>query len=468
MRWVDRFIGLLSTVVLARLLVPEDFGLVAMAALVLGLVDILLDLGVNVALIRNPSPEQADYDSAWTLRMLQMGVAAAVVVLAAPFAADYFREPRVAEVLRWLALSLLIGAAENIGIVTFQKEMRFGLDFRFMFVKRVFGFLVTVAAAWHLRSYWALIVGMLATRSCGVVLSYCMHPMRPRVSLDRAGRIMSVSQWLLARSVVNYFANKMDVMVVGRSFDASVLGAYSIGSEVAAMPATELLSPLNRVLFPAFVRVQHDPVEFRRLYLLSQGVQALLAFPACIGLAMVAEDAVRILLGDRWLSAVPIIQVLVLGKLVEAVTTSGSYVLLTVGRVRQSTIPTAVQVLAFLLLVGILFPEPGLPEVAAIRVAVATLALVVNIALVKQAMAGLRVMDVWRTTWRPLCSVVAMAAVVAYVGRPNEFNPLAALFMKAAVGGAVYVTVTLLLWVAAGKPRGAESYLAGRFTPRWM
>jgi lipopolysaccharide exporter len=155
MRWTDRLIGFGSTLILARLLVPADFGVVAMASLVVGLADVLLSLGVNVALIRNHNATPAHYNTAWTLRLAQSAIAATVVFVAAPAAALYFNDPRIIPVLRFMALGMLLVGMENIGIITFQKEMRFGLDFRFVFLKRIVGFLTTILAAWLLRSYWA-------------------------------------------------------------------------------------------------------------------------------------------------------------------------------------------------------------------------------------------------------------------------------------------------------------------------
>ena len=106
LRWVDRLIGFISTLILARLLAPDDFGIIAMASLVVGLADVLLGLGVNVALIQNRHPTQAHYDTAWTLRLAQMTVAAGLVCLSAPQAEIYFNDPRISSVLFVMAASM--------------------------------------------------------------------------------------------------------------------------------------------------------------------------------------------------------------------------------------------------------------------------------------------------------------------------------------------------------------------------
>ena len=205
MRWTDRSIAFVSTLILARLLVPADFGVIVMASLFIGLADVFFELGVNVALIQNRTPSQEHYDTAWTLRIIQTTLAAIVVVIAAPLAATYFNDPRVTLVVQVLAVSLVLSGLENIGVVTFQKEMQFGKEFQFLFCKRIVGFIVTIVAAWFIRSYWALVIGALTGRTFGVALSFVMHPMRPRLGLEKFREIFSVSQWVLVRSIGGYF-----------------------------------------------------------------------------------------------------------------------------------------------------------------------------------------------------------------------------------------------------------------------
>ena len=132
-RWADRLVGIVSTIILARLLVPEDFGIIAMASLLIGLIEVLLDMGVNFTLVQNKHATQDDFDAAWTLRLIQTCLASVVVFLAAYPAAEYFRDPRVAGVVQVLSVWVLLGGFENIGIVNFQKKMEFGQEFRFFF-----------------------------------------------------------------------------------------------------------------------------------------------------------------------------------------------------------------------------------------------------------------------------------------------------------------------------------------------
>jgi len=462
MRWTDRLIGFVSTLILARLLVPADFGVVAMASLVVGLVDVLLSLGVNVALIRNHNATPAHYNTAWTLRLAQSAIAATVVFVAAPAAALYFNDPRVIPVLRFMALGMLLVGLENIGIITFQKEMRFGLDFRFVFLKRIVGFLTTIIAAWLLRSYWALVIGTLAGRSFGVLLSYQMHPMRPRFSLEKLKEIFSVSQWMLVNSIASYVNRNLDKILVGRRANATIVGGYTLADEISAMPSTEVLAPLNRVLFPAFVAAKNDLAELKRLYLLAQGVQSLLGISAGVGLALVAHEAVMVLLGEKWLFVVPFVQVLALANVVDSITTSGRYVLLTMGKIRSAALVNWLQVGLFATGALLVLPRADALQLASIRVIAVLAEFFVSIWLLMRTLNNVGIPDIIRTVLRPLLATGAMALAVISMGSITHLVPVAALLLKIATGMVAFPAAILLMWWVAGKPSGAESYLLGK------
>lgn len=460
MRWSDRLIGLVSTLVLARLLVPADFGVIAMASLVIALADVFFDLGVYVTLIQNKSPTQEHFDTAWTLGLIQSAVAAAVLFLVAPYAAVYFRELRVEDVIKVLGLGLLITGFENIGVVNFQKEMRFGQDFIFMFVKRFSGFAVTLAAAWILQSYWALVIGTVFGRLIGVASSFLMHPMRPRLGLAKSREILGVSQWLLARTTGGYLESQLHRIVVGRRDDATVMGAYTMAGDISSMPSTELLMPINRVLFPAFVKVKEDLAELKRVFLLSQGVQILIAMPASAGLALVAREVISLMLGDKWLVAVPFVQIFAVAYLASAILSSATYLMITLDRVKALALFSWVQVGMFACLAFVVFPSAGALQVAWLRLAVSAASDVIFISLLLRVFAPLTLGDLARGVVRPLIAVGAMTACLQFLNSAFIIlSPLASLLTKTLIGALVYTTVLAALWWAAGRPAGAELFL---------
>ena len=458
MRWSDRLIGLVSTMRLARVLLPQDFGLVAMATIAVVLVDVVLDLGVAAALVQNSSASDADFDTAWTLRLCQVALVAAIAAAGAPLVASFYNDPRLADVMRVVAVSTLVGGFENIGVVRLQKDMEFGREFAFFASKRLIGTVITIGLALTLRSYWALVIGTLASRLVGVALSYLMHPYRPRFSLSRWSGIWGFSQWNILSSIASYLGGRADQFVIGRRESAKVLGWYSVGSEVAFLPSTELLAPLGRVMFPAFVRVREDVNELLRIFLLSLAVQALVGIPAGIGIALVAEQVVALMLGAKWIGAVPIVQTLGLAGVALALSSSPQYLLLALGRIR--TLAWFNAVLCILLVLGLASLELTVVQIAKLRLAVVVLGLLIINWLAISAMSELNGKRVVREVWRPLLAACAMwtfveATDIFLLGAPI----VVVLAIKVLAGALVYLTAVALLWVFAGRPQGGEAYV---------
>lgn len=452
-------IGLVSTIILARLLAPEDFGIIAMASMVIGLIDVLLDMGVNVTLIQNRDASQDDYDAAWTLRLIQSVLAAALVLVAAEPAVAYFRDARVGSVIQVLSLALLLSGLENIGTVTFQKKREFGVEFRFLFLKRISGFAITMLAAWLLHSYWALVIGTLGGRATGVALSYAMHPMRPHMSFSRMRPMLSFSTWNLLRGIAGYLNENLHRFVVGGRETTAVMGSYSLGSDIAAMPSTELLAPLGRVLFPMFVEMKDDVAKLKRGFLLALGIQALVGIPAGVGLALVANELVRALLGEKWIAAVPIVQVIVGVNILVAIVASSGFMMLALGRVKVMALSAWISVVLFVVLVTAVFPHVGAVEIARLRLAVAAFALLIFTYFAKQQLPTLRLREMVASIWRPCVAAATMATVLLALPSLAVWPAIAQLLIKVSIGASIYVVSLLALWRTVGCTEGAESYL---------
>ncbi|WP_321391020.1 lipopolysaccharide biosynthesis protein [uncultured Desulfuromusa sp.] len=458
LRWTDRLIGFVSTLILARLLLPDDFGVVAMASMVILLADVFLNLGVNVALIQNHNATQDHYNTAWTLRLSQTILSCLIVSLFAPFAGQYFDDLRVVPVIQLISIHLVLNGMENIGVINFQKQMLFAHDFRFRLSKRLFGFVVTIVAAYFLRNYWALVIGTLAGSGLGVILSYLMHPMRPKFSFVKIKEIFSVSQWMLVNSIGQYFNNNAHKILVGRTNSTSVMGGYSLSDEIALMPTGELLSPINRVLFPAFSAVKTNLIELKKMYLLAQGVQTLIAIPASVGLMLVAHEAVYVLLGENWLFAVPFLKILVLANIFQAIITSGHYMIITLGYFRYAAMVTWFQVFIFIVLF-ITSNTSAAYEIATIRILSILIGFSLLIWLVMRVLPDLKLYEIIRTVIRPIIASLIMFFVVTGLNDYLTFNLEIVLFLKIFIGALVYFFSVLSFWILSGKPDGSEKYI---------
>lgn len=457
-RWVMRSIGMVSTIVLARLLVPEDFGLVAMAMLVVGLLDILTSFGVDIALIRNIEAERRHFDTAWTIQLMQGVLVATVLVVAAPFAASYYSEPRIVPVMQILALGVAAQGCNNIGVVAFRRDLNFVREFWFSVIKRLISFMVTLVLALLWRNYWALVAGVIAGQILGVFLSYAMHSYRPRFSLEAISEVWSFSQWMLIINIGDYLYNKADEFIVAGVAGSKHLGVYSMASEVSNMPTTELVFPISRALFPGYSKLAAEPQRFVYAYLNVLSFVALFATGAGVGIALVAHDLTLVVLGPKWLDAVPVIQWLALFGVIRAIYGQVGSVLMALGRVRS---------LAVLMWLQLIFLVPGatwagvaggIVGVAMVKVLVALLFGVILFYTLIQVM-PISVMEIADCLWRPALAGLAMALAVNGLHADHEVGSAISLMRDVAVGAVTYSFVIFLLWHLAGRPRGGEQFV---------
>ena len=210
MRWLMRLLGLISTVVVARLLAPSDYGVVAIAMIAVGLLETIAYLGVDLSLIKDQNAGQDEFDSAWTIQLIQGIAISTLLYFSAPWVALYFNEPRAQNVIVWLALRPIIDSLQNIGLVALRRDLDFAREFRFNLLTKILGVCVQITAALYFRNYWSLVLGMIAASVITSLLSYLMHPYRPRLTLVKAANIWSFSQWLLVSRVGSFFNRRAD------------------------------------------------------------------------------------------------------------------------------------------------------------------------------------------------------------------------------------------------------------------
>lgn len=465
MRWSIRFLGIFSTLVLVRLLVPEDFGLVAMAMIVVGLTSVLLEFGVNMAIIQSDHASPALYNSAWTLRIFQSMVVTILIILVIPFAITYFHEPRIAMVLNVIAVSVLINGFENIGVVAFQKELDFEKDFKFMVVKKVLTVAVTLVLAFYLHNYWSLVFGILLGSLLSVVFSYFISSYRPKIEFSEIKALWAFSQWVLVRNIGAYLQTRLDQIIIGNRLGTEVMGVYTVSDEIAALPTSEILTPINRVLFPAFSLVKNNKLKLKKLFLDAYQFQCLLAIPMGCGLFMLADAVVTIVMGEKWLMAIPLIKVLALVGIALALRHSPSSLLTAIGKVKLIAIGVWVQLFCFFSLAVFAFPMAGMVGIALIRLLMSSLQTGVFIwILVNQGLSSFR--QLLQALWRPiLASLIMMGGLFLY---QSIFTKIAFIHILIQIifGALIYIVAVFLLWFLAKKPQGLEQTLILKYLNR--
>lgn len=457
-----RSIGLISTVILARLLVPGDFGIVALAAGFQGLLESLAEVGFDLALVQKQTSQPAVYDTTWTLNVIRGLVVALVLIAIADASADFYGDPRLAPLMRWLALGPFMAGLQNIGTVEYHRDLRFDMEFRLAVWSKLGAFCITLLLALWRRDYWALVGGILAGKAIVSGLSYLIHPYRPRLSLRGAGEFLHFSIWLSVNNVITGVKSRLDTFVVGKFVGPSLLGVYTVGYEISNLIASELMWPVARVIFSGFAKMTGKPEELVRGLIDVLGLLFLVATPVAIGIGLMAEHIVGIFLGSQWTAAIPLIRVLVIFGVLNFATVNSQAIFLALGRPDRAALASlpAALLLPPLLLWGT--ARYGLLGAAWAVVIDGAINLIANLALMRRII-RFSFSEILSVLWRPLIAASAMAVVIApliahwplaqtMIGLLGQFATIVA------CGAAVYVAVELLLWRAAGLPIGPESH----------
>jgi O-antigen/teichoic acid export membrane protein len=462
MRWLMRFIGLFSTIVLARILTPDDFGLVAMSAVVVELLMMLGDTNVDIALIREPGTPRKIYDSAWTVQALfGLGVAVLVVAAAAPLAA-YYGDRRVELVMYILALRPAILGFENVGVAEFRKQLDFAKEFRYGVWRKLSLFAIGLGLALTLQNYLALAIAAPVSAAVAVFFSFAMSAYRPTFCLSHAWLVWSSSRWLILQNLSQAALERGDELIIGGVAAPATVGHYYMASQVAPLPTREVAWPLERALVPTYAKLITAGESIAPSVVNVMGLMAIFCCAAGVGLAVIAHDLVLLVFGAQWQASVPFFQWLAIFGLFAGLTRPLMPAFCVLKHERLYALLTTAQTFVTLPVLVFAAYSIDITAVAAGRAIVAAV-FFVTFCVVACRIAHVRAGAFLNVMWRPVIASLVMASAVVASRDPALPGHLLPLIHDIAIGVAVFALTQLGLWVLSGRPWGPEQLVIDRF-----
>ncbi len=458
-----RAIGLVNTYILVRLLLPSDFGLVGLATLAYSVFDTLSQLSFQLAIIRMESPKRVHYDTAWTMGVLRGAAIALLIVATAPLLADFIDEPRVIQLSYVLAFLGVIGGFENVALVDFQRSLQFERIFWYQVLAKFAGVLVAIPAAFLLRNYWALICGIAASKFASLFLGYFLKPYRPRFSLAGWQDLFGFSKWLMITNVLGVIDNYCMTLTAGRVAGTPAIGIYQIAYEIGSLPASEIAAPIRDPIYAGYSSIANDLSLLRRHFLDNLALLITVITPMSVGICLMAGPLTTLLLGQKWLAAIPLIRLTAFFALFEAIGHSAGSVYMALHRQRRF-------VGLYSLIVAVRVPAiiAG-AYLDGIYGATAALALtsVLNMVLWNgsvPAELNIAARDYLSLSWRTAVASLLMAAGVSILleawQSTLELVPnLVRTGVICAVGAGIHVATQYCLWFVSGMPPAAEAQL---------
>lgn len=325
--------GLVRTIILARLLAPADFGVFGIALLAVSSLQAFSQTGFGAALVQKKGDTKSYLDTAWTVQVIRGVVLGLIAFALAPYVAAFFDTPAAKPILQVIAFSVLLGGFGNIGLIYFQKELKFHKTFIYALGGTLADIGTAIPAAFLLRSVWALVLGLLAGTVVRLVMSYVIHPYRPRLGFDKHQfkELFGFGKWVLGSTVVIFFLNHGDDAFLGKVLGVTTLGFYQLAFRFAYLPGSEI-GVLSRVAFPAYSELQDNIPKLRTAYLKMLRLVTFLAIPLTAGIFALSPAFTQIFLGNKWMPMVPALRILAISSLIKTTTDTSGALFYSIGR----------------------------------------------------------------------------------------------------------------------------------------
>lgn len=441
-KWGRAGITSLTFIVLSRLLAPEDFGLVALAATFTAFVEIFLDQGLSAAIVQRADLEKDHLDTAFWISLLTGILLTAGGIAASGLVATLYKEPRLAPILSWLSFSFVLSALSSTQAAILQRELAFKSLAARSITATIAGGVVGVALAFSGFGVWSLVAQELTRGFAGIIVLWQASSWRPSFNISRQHYkdLFSFGVSVAGNNILKVVVSRSDDFLIGYFLGPTLLGYYTIGYRLLLVIIRLVTGITNAVAFPTFSRLQDKPKKMQQAFYKVTQYTSLLAFPIFIGMAFLAPEIVPAIFGEKWAPSIPVMQVLAFIGILQSVMFFNGSVM------RASGKPSWELAIMFLTAV---FDVTGF--LLAVRwgiVAVATSFVIVGYLIAPISFIAVRKLikiDLKTYLWQfatPLLASITMIAVVAglkYLLRDQGINLYLQLSVYVAAGGLTYL-----------------------------
>lgn len=309
---LSKALGLLTISILAHILPPQNFGLVALATLAIDYLSIFSDLGLGSALVQMRGKIDKASDTVFSINLLTGITLSIITFLIAPLAASFFREPGLTSVLRWLGLSFTLNAIGTVHNMRLQRNLNFRKKLIPDLGNTLIKGLISIALALSGFGVWSLVIGQLVGTGVSATLLWIVVPWRPQFKIHKelTRKLFSFGLTIMGDNTLAVLGDGFDYFIIGRIFNAKTLGVYTLAYRLPELLVINTLWVIAAVLYPAFSEIQNKIETLQKNFLQIIRYVEIIVVPICLGLMIAADPIVRVVFGEQWLDAIPIIRVL--------------------------------------------------------------------------------------------------------------------------------------------------------------
>jgi O-antigen/teichoic acid export membrane protein len=298
-------------IILARLLMPEDYGVIVIISVFISIATVFVQTGISTSLIQKKNVDEIDLSSSLLISIIIALIMYFILFIFAPIIATFYNMHVLKIVLRILSLTLFFGAINSIQIAIISRKMLFKKLFFSSLGSIIISGTVGIFLAFYGFGIWALVIQQLINQFTITMILWFTLKWRPqyKFSLVRIKELFNFGWKILASSLIDTFYNNLRSLIIGKIYDSKQLGYYNRGQQFPSLIVTNLNGSIQSVMLPALSSKQEDLIVIKGMVRRSIKISSYLVFPAMIGLAVIAEPMVKVLLTDKWLPAVPFLQI---------------------------------------------------------------------------------------------------------------------------------------------------------------
>lgn len=310
------------TIILMRLLLPEDYGLIAMAMVLIGFANIFSEFGFSSALIQNQKTSILHESSIFWLNIITGFILTCIFYLFANELAVFYSNPDLVRIIKFLSFTFLLSSFNIVPVTILQKNMRYDLMNKIELSSQAASNLIGVILAYNGFGVMSLVYQTLSLSIFKGVLLFSFNNWKPNLvfNLRYVKELFTFSAYLTGFNFINYWARRADDLLIGKFLGATNLGVYSRAYALMLLPITQVIGVISNVMFPTFSTIQHDKERIKNIYLKVLQVLAFITFPMMIGLITVADNFILSIFGQKWIEVVPIIRILAVVGLLQTLT----------------------------------------------------------------------------------------------------------------------------------------------------
>lgn len=308
----NQIIGFGVSIILARLLLPAEFGLIGMIGIFLGISSVLISSGLGASLIRTENPTQADYSTVFVFNLVGSILLYSIMFVAAPFIADFFKQPLLTSITRWYCLIFVINAFSAVQVTRLHKHLDFKTETKASLVSTLFSAITGVTLAYNgfgvMSLVWMAIVGALVNN----IMLWTRSGWKPSLLFDRQKfkYHFGFGSRMMISSIIDIAFSNAYILIIGKFYSATQLGYYNRADSMKQFPVSTFSGILNKVTYPLFAEIKNDDVRLKSVYKQIMKMVIFIVAPILVIMAALAEPLFRFLFTDKWLPAVPYFQIL--------------------------------------------------------------------------------------------------------------------------------------------------------------